>query len=105
MSAWPVLGDGPDQWSPREIKLAMALLGKSRHYQMRGIQRRHFNSTAQEVGYGPSAEPIIEELIVRTPAAIAEVQADLPQDLSPRVADSILGGFGEAAKALERMAP
>ena len=104
MSAWPVLGDGPNQWSPREIKLAMALLGKSRHYEMRGIQRRHFNSTAQKVGYGPSAEPIIEELIARTPAAIAEVQADLPQDLSPRVADSILGGFGEAAKALGGMA-
>ncbi|MDR2014976.1 MAG: type II toxin-antitoxin system HipA family toxin [Azoarcus sp.] len=105
MSAWPVLGDGPNQWSPREIKLAMALLGKSRHYEIRDIQRRHFNSTAQKVGYGPTAEPIIEELLARTPAVIAEVQADLPQDFSPRVADSILGGLEQAAKALERMAP
>ena len=46
MSAYPVLGDGPNQWSPFEIKLAMALLGKNRHYQMHNIQRRHFNSTA-----------------------------------------------------------
>lgn len=103
MSAYPVLGDGPHQWSPYEIKLAMALLGKNRHYEMHGIQRRHFNSTAQKVGYAPTAEPIIEELIARTPAAIAEAQADLPQDFSQRVADSILGGLAQAAKALGGM--
>jgi serine/threonine-protein kinase HipA len=105
MSAYPVLGDGPNQWSPYEIRLAMALLGKNRHYEMHGIQRRHFNSTAQKVGFAPTAEPIIEELLARTPAVIAEVQADLPQDFSPRVADAILGGLEGAAKALGRVAP
>lgn len=49
MSAYPVLGDGANQWSPFEIKLAMALIGKNRHYEMHGIQRRHFNSTAQKL--------------------------------------------------------
>ncbi|WP_413741385.1 HipA domain-containing protein [Sodalis sp. RH15] len=73
MSVYPVLGDGPSQWSPYDIKLAMALLGKNRHYEMHGIQRRHFNSTAQKVGYASTAEPIIEEVLARTPAAIAEV--------------------------------
>lgn len=75
MSAYPVLGDGANQWSPFEIKLAMALIGKNRHYEMHGIQRRHFNSTAQKVGYGPTAEPIIEDLLARTPAIIAAVRA------------------------------
>lgn len=84
-------GDGPNQWSPYEIKLAMALLGKNRHDEMHGIQRRHFNSTAQKVGYAPTVEPIVEELLARTPAAIAEVQAELPQDFSPRVRDAIPG--------------
>jgi serine/threonine-protein kinase HipA len=105
MSAYPVLGEGPNQWSPHDIRSAMALLGKNRHYDMHGIQRRHFNSTARKVGYGSTAEPIIEELLARTPAAIAEVQADLPQDFSPRVAESILGGLKEAATALGGMAP
>jgi len=100
MSAYPVLGDGPHQWSSREIKLAMALLGKNKHYTMQTIQRRHFDSTAQKVGYAQTAEPIIEDILARTPAAIAEVQADLPQDLSPRVADAILGGLERAAAAL-----
>jgi len=100
MSAYPVLGDGPHQWSSREIKLAMALLGKNKHYTMQTIQRRHFDSAAQKVGYAPTAEPIIEDILARTPAAIAGVQADLPQDLSPRVAETILGGLERAAGAL-----
>lgn len=105
MSVYPVLGDGPSQWSPQEIKLAMALLGKNRHYDMQSIQRRHFNTTAQKVGYASTAEPIIEEILSRTPAAIAAVQARLPNDFSPRVLDAILGGLEQAAKTLGGMAP
>ena len=83
----------------------MALLGKNRHYEMQGIQRRHFNSTVQKVGYASTAEPIIEEILVRTPAVIAEVQAELPQDFSPRVLDAILGGLEKAARTLGGMPP
>ena len=100
-----MLGDGSGQWSPYDIKLAMALLGKNRHYEIQGIQRRHFNSTAQKVGYASTAEPIIDEILARTPAAIAEVQADLPRDFSPHVRDAILGGLEQAARALGGMAP
>lgn len=88
MSAYPVLGDGPNQWSPFEIKLAMALLGKNRHYQMHNIERRHFNSTAQKVGYAESAESVIEDILARTPAAIAQVRQSLPENFSQHVARS-----------------
>ncbi|KLJ02117.1 type II toxin-antitoxin system HipA family toxin [Luteimonas sp. FCS-9] len=104
MSAYPVQGDGPNQWSPHEIKLAMALLGKNRHYTMHGIQRRHFDSTAKLVGYAATAEPIVEALLARTPAAIAQVQAELPRDFSPRVAETILGGLERAARTLGEQA-
>ena len=105
MSVYPVLGERPDQWFPHGVKLAMALLGKNRHYEMHDIQRRHFNSTAQKVGYAAIAEPIIEALLARTPAAIAEVQAELPQDFSPLVRDAILGGLEQAARTLGAMPP
>ena len=105
MSVYPVLGDGPGQWSPHDIRLAMALLGKNRHYKMQGVRRSHFNSTARKVGYAATAEPIIEEILARTAAAIAEVQADLPQGFSPRVLDAILGGLEQAARTLGGMAP
>lgn len=100
MSAYPVLGDGPNQWSPHEIRLAMALLGKNRHYAMHSIQRRHFNSTAQKVGYAPSVEPIIADILARTPSVIEEVQESLPPGFSRRVAETILGGLARAAAAL-----
>ena len=103
MSAYPVLGDSPNQWSLHEIKLAMALLGKNRHYTMSHIQRRHFNTTARKVGYGNSAEPIIMDILARTPAAVAEVGASLPPGFSQRVADSVLGGLEEATRKLQAM--
>ncbi len=103
MSAYPVLGDGPDQWSLHELRLAMALLGKNRHYAMSQIQRRHFNTTARKLGYGDSAEPIIMDILARTPAAVAEVSASLPEGFSQRVADSVLGGLEEADRKLQAM--
>jgi len=103
MSAYPVLGDGPDQWSLHELRLAMALLGKNRHYAMSQIQRRHFNTTARKLGYGDSAEPIIMDILARTPVAVAEVSASLPEGFSQRVADSVLGGLEEAARKLQAM--
>lgn len=103
MSVYPVLGSRPNQWSPHEIKLAMALLGRDRHYEMQDVQRRHFNSTARKAGYASTAEPIIAEILTRTSAAIADVQAELPHDFSPQVLDAILGGLEQAVKALGRM--
>ena len=103
MCAHPVIGDGPNQWAARELKLAMALLGKSRHYLMHTIQRRHFNSTAKKLGFGETAEPLLQELVGRTPAVVAQVQNELPEGFSQQVADQILDGLLSAARALEAM--
>lgn len=103
MSAYPVTGDGPHQWAARELKLAMALLGKSKHYRMHEIERRHFNSTAKKVGYAEDAEPLLQDLIARTPEVVAQVQAQLPQGFSQVVADKVLGGLLAAARTLEGM--
>jgi serine/threonine-protein kinase HipA len=112
MSAYPVIGKRPNlpnlpnlpnQWAEAEIKLAMALLGKNRHYHMHNIQRRHFNSTAKQVGYAENAESLIRGLIERTPAAVQQVQRDLPIGFSQKVADTVLGGLLKAVQALEAM--
>jgi serine/threonine-protein kinase HipA len=103
MSAYPVLGAGPNHWDAHDLKLAMALLGKNRHYHMHTIQRRHFNSTAKKVGFGENAESLIQELVARTPDVIAKVQAELPQGFSQEVADKVLEGLQSAALALEGM--
>ena len=103
ISAYPVLGAGPNQWSPHELKLAMALVGKNRHYEVAQIQRSHFNETARRYGYGPSAEPLLQDLVARTPAAIEIVQKELPTGFSPMVADKVFGGLLTAVRVLEGM--
>jgi serine/threonine-protein kinase HipA len=103
MSAYPVIGDGPSQWAEREIKLAMAVLGKRKHYQAHRVERRHFNSTARKVGYGDSAEQLLHEIIERTPEVLAEARAKLPIGFSERVADKIFEGVLAATRALESM--
>jgi serine/threonine-protein kinase HipA len=67
---------------------------------MHTVQRRHFNSTARKVGYGEDAEPLLQELVARTPAVVAQVQAELPAGFSQEVADKVLAGVLDAAKAL-----
>ncbi|WP_426175732.1 type II toxin-antitoxin system HipA family toxin [Massilia sp. TWR1-2-2] len=104
MSAYPVIGAGPNQWADQDIELALSLLGKNRHYLARSIMRRHFNSTAKKVGYGDSAEPLLQDFIARTPVVVDKVRASLPVGFSEKVADKILGGLLDAASALERMA-
>jgi len=103
MSAYPVIGSGPNEWSPREVRLAMALLGRNRHYQVDTILRRHFNSTARQVGLGADAEDLIEEIVAATPDVIAGVQRELPSGFSQKVLDSVLGGLERAAARLGRM--
>lgn len=105
MSAYPVIGDGPSQWADQEIKLAMALLGRNKHYQVHKIERRHFNSTARKVGYGDNAEPLVQEIIARTPEVVEKVRGELPAGFSGQVADKVLGGMLAAARVLENMPP
>ena len=103
MSGYPVIGPGPNQWAERKLKMAMALLGTNRHYLAHSIQRRHFNSTAKEVGYGANAEPLLLDFIARTPAVVEKVRNELPAGFSEKVADKILGGLLAAARELEAM--
>lgn len=103
ISAYPAIGHGPNQWAARDVKMAMALLGKNRHYQAINIMRRHFSSTAQKVGYSDSAEPIIQDFIARTPAIVDKVNAELPGGFSQKVADRVFTGLLAASRSLARV--
>lgn len=103
MSIWPVEGGGPNQFSRHKTKLAMALVGKNRHYLMKDIQRRHFNSTAARCFYGDNAEGLMERLIAQTPLAIERVGARLPPEFPQRVSDAIFNGLRESMGQLAGM--
>jgi len=104
ISAWPITGPRQDQIHPKKLKLAMALLGKSKHYRIEDIARRHFNQTAQRCGFGGDMESIISDVIARTPAVVSSVGANLPPGFPGEVFDVVTKSLRKAAQQVEAMA-
>ncbi|RST50020.1 type II toxin-antitoxin system HipA family toxin [Variovorax sp. MHTC-1] len=105
MSIWPVEGNGPNQFSKHDARLAMAVSGKNKHYHFKTIQRRHFNAMAQKCHYGPNAEGLIQRVLDATPGVIQRIGARLPKGFPPAVSDRILQGLADSATALSAMPP
>jgi serine/threonine-protein kinase HipA len=103
ISAWPVIGHGSGKVEYNKAKLAMAMHSRSKHYRLRDIRRRHFNSTARLIGLGENAETLISEILTSTPRVIREVNARTPKGFPESVLDSVLSGLEEAAKRLDAM--
>ena len=103
MSIWPVEGAGPNQFSRHDTTLAMATIGKNKHYRRSTVRRRHFNATARLCGYGADAEDIVGFLLDSTPGVIARMEAQLPAGFPAKVAQPILRGLAASAAALEAM--
>jgi serine/threonine-protein kinase HipA len=104
LSAYPMLGAGPNQINPHKIRLAMAVRGKNPHWKMRDVLRRHWNEVARRHGVAESADALIAEIVRITPAVIARVGARLPAQFPAHVADSIFAGLQDAVTRLEGMA-
>jgi serine/threonine-protein kinase HipA len=105
ISFWPIIGHGPSRIPLQRVRLAMAMRGKSKHYRLTEIQRRHFNQTAERSGIGKTAEPIIAEILAKTPQVVAAVQREIPKGFPQNILDPILGGLTESARNLENMTP
>lgn len=104
LSAWPVIGDGPNMFQWKKVTMAMAVRAGNAHYKMAEILRRHWNDTAKANSVGANFEPTIERFIARAPQAIADVQAQLPANFPARVSDSIFEGILRQVSALQRQA-
>lgn len=93
MSAWPVIGDGPNMFQWQKVKLAMAVRAKNAHYRIAHIQRRHWNGVAKANGMGEDFEPVIEQFITRTPVVLDAVSARLPAGFPAAVSEPIFNGL------------
>jgi len=105
MSVWPIVGDGPNQLSWYNAKLATAVMARKPLYRLRDIERRHFNAMAARSGYGKDAEPIIQKILDATPSVIQQVRERVPKDFPDRVATRIFDGLQGAAQHLGAMPP
>lgn len=100
LSTWPVVGKRADQLDVHELKLAMAVRGKSAHYKIVEIQPRHFRALAD--GHpGAEAWPAMIELAGRVEGAIEAVEKRLPKGFAESVwAPISKGTLGQAKSFL-----
>ena len=102
MSIWPVEGNGPNQFSRFKAKMAMAVLGKNKHYLFKDIQRRHFNNMAGKCFDRIDAEKVIGQVLEATPIAIHAMKSKLPEGFPDWIAESVFNGLRVSAGLLER---
>ena len=103
ISAYPILGNGKNQLSPKKASMAMAVTGENRHYRWAEIQPRHWLSTANKIGLSATVEEDIADLVARTPGVVKTVNAALPKSFPRWVADPVFDGLTQAAEKLSEL--
>ncbi|MCW5661648.1 MAG: type II toxin-antitoxin system HipA family toxin [Burkholderiaceae bacterium] len=100
LSAWPIIGNGPNHIAYQRAKLAMAIRGeKNVHYGLRDIQTRHWQRLAQLCG--PDVWARMQALVAVVDVALAQVEGELPKDFPPRVWGAIAKGMRQQARRFE----
>jgi serine/threonine-protein kinase HipA len=97
LSAWPIIGRGPNLIHYRSLKLAMAVRSKNVHLKLWEIKARHWMAVAKASGLGENTD-IVQEIAAEIPKAIQIVNAQIPSTFPSELSDKILG-------ELQRQAP
>jgi serine/threonine-protein kinase HipA len=83
LSAWPIIGNGPNQLAYDRARLAMGVKAGNMHYRLRDIQARHWQGLAAAVN--KDVWPRLVGLARNVDAALSEVEAALPEGFPSRV--------------------
>lgn len=100
LSWWPIVGRGAERLAPQKVRMAMAVRGKSKHYALPEIRRRHFLETAARSGIGRDAGRLLDELVARAPAVVEAVQRAVPRGFPAGILEPILAGLSAQARRL-----
>ena len=101
MSAYPVMGHGSGRIPSEKLKLAMAFIGKNRHYEWDKVGLRYFQETAKLCNFQSEIEKVILDLIDEVPKAIVQVSTELPSTFPDAVATPVLEGLQNGLKAIQ----
>ena len=97
LSAWPVIGQGANSFSPQKARLAMGLRARNMHYRLREIRARHYRELAEKSGV-PAVWDKMQELINNVPPSLAAVEKrlapDFPRILWERISNGMLSQAG-----------
>ncbi len=102
LSVHPYYGSGPKSLNWKKSKMAMAVKGKSNHYGVASIQRRHWVEMAKQVGMAHEAEKLLEEVADQTAAAISHAQSVLPPNFPEALAQNIFDGIRNQRESLAK---
>ena len=91
LSAWPLIGAGPDDLQYKKTKLAMAVRGKTAHYKMSEIQYRHWEALAKRSAVA-GAWDAMQGMTHRLDVALTAVEQRLPADFPMGLAHTIFQG-------------
>ena len=92
ISVWPVVGDGANKVRRREMKMAMGVHSRNKHYRIVDIQTRHWLGLAKRAGVVGVWEAMCS-LVEKVEPAIAAVETQLPSDFPTRTAQAIFEGM------------
>ena len=104
LSAWPMIGSGPNQLPLQDAKLALAVTGRNRHYKLVEIQARHWQALALRVGGAPLWQRM-RTLVESVDAALERVCGQVPPGFPAVVMDTISAGVRRQAVTFLRAAP
>lgn len=97
LSAWPYIGNGPDQLNRHKAGLAMALRAKNAHYTFKEIHTRHWYQLAMKNGGAPTWAAMLA-LVNGIDEAITMVEKQLPADFPAHTSTMIFAGMRAEAK-------
>ncbi len=83
LSAWPIIGRGPNQLAYPRAKVAMAVRGQNPHHSLGEIEARHWRRLAASCGSGVWER--MTALVARVDAALQGVERRLPSDFPSNV--------------------
>jgi len=103
LSAWPIIGNGPNEIPYQRAKLAMGVKAGNMHYRLRDIQPRHWHRLA--LAAAPDAWARMIAVAEGVGAALDAVQDELPAGFPPRIWRTLSAGMKRHAVDFMRGAP
>ncbi|KQP13089.1 type II toxin-antitoxin system HipA family toxin [Pseudorhodoferax sp. Leaf267] len=91
LSAWPIIGRGPNHIAYPRARLAMALRAKNAHYHLAEVQTRHWQLLATQTGVAHAFEQMVA-LVAQALPALDVLESTLPPDFPPRIWEAVRNG-------------
>jgi len=100
LSAWPIIGAGSNRLAYQKAKMAMALRSKNIHFNLSGVQTRHWRALAAQSGVDDAFDHMTS-LVQRAPAAVDAMASMLPAGFPERIWKSIDTGVRAQCRRFE----